>query len=76
MVKNLPATRETQIWTMGQADTLEKGMATHSIQRGAIMWGAMFSSGLSRYKGTYLQNGNRHTDIEDKFMVIKGVGER
>ena len=39
MVKNLPTTQETQIWTMGQADTLEKGMATHSIQRSRHVWG-------------------------------------
>ena len=30
MVKNLPAMRETQVRSLGQEDTLEKGMATHS----------------------------------------------
>ena len=30
MVKNLPAMRETQIWSLGQEDPLEKEMATHS----------------------------------------------
>ena len=30
MVKNLPAMQETQIWSMGQEDPLEKRMATHS----------------------------------------------
>ena len=30
MVKNLPAIQETQVWTLGQEDTLEKEMATHS----------------------------------------------
>ena len=30
MVKNLPATRETQVQSLGQEDPLEKGMATHS----------------------------------------------
>ena len=30
MVKNLPATRETQVWSPGWEDPLEKGMATHS----------------------------------------------
>ena len=30
MVKNLPAMQETQIFSLGQADPLEKGMATHS----------------------------------------------
>ena len=31
MVKNLSAIQQTQIWFLGWEDTLEKGMATHSI---------------------------------------------
>ena len=30
VVKNLPAMRETQVQSLGQEDSLEKGMATHS----------------------------------------------
>ena len=30
MVKNLPAMKETGVQSLGQEDTLEKGMATHS----------------------------------------------
>ena len=30
MVKNLPAMQETCVRSLGQADPLEKGMATHS----------------------------------------------
>ena len=30
MVKNLPATQETQVQSLGQEDPLEKEMATHS----------------------------------------------
>ena len=30
MVKNPPAMQETQVWSLGQEDPLEKGMATHS----------------------------------------------
>ena len=30
MVKNLPASQETQVRSPGQEDSLEKGMATHS----------------------------------------------
>ena len=30
MVKNLPAMLETRAWLLGQEDTLEKEMATHS----------------------------------------------
>ena len=29
-VKNLPAMQETQVWSLGQEDPLEKGMTTHS----------------------------------------------
>ena len=29
-VKNLSAMQETQVWSLGQEDPLEKGMATHS----------------------------------------------
>ena len=29
-VNNLPAMQETQIWSQGREDPLEKGMATHS----------------------------------------------
>ena len=30
MVKNLSAMQETWVWSLGQEDSLEKGMATHS----------------------------------------------
>ena len=30
MVKNLPAVKETWVRSMGQEDSLEKGMTTHS----------------------------------------------
>ena len=30
LVKNLPAVQETQVWSLGQEDPLEKEMATHS----------------------------------------------
>ena len=30
MVKNLPAMQETQVQSLDQKDSLEKGMATHS----------------------------------------------
>ena len=30
MVKNLPAMQETWVQSLGQEDSLEKGMATHS----------------------------------------------
>ena len=30
LLKNLPAIQESQVWSLGQEDPLEKGMATHS----------------------------------------------
>ena len=30
MVKNLPTMQETQVWSLGREDPLEKGIATHS----------------------------------------------
>ena len=39
MVKNLPATQETEVQSLGQEDPLEKGMATHSsIPPWRISW--------------------------------------
>ena len=35
MVKTLPTVLETQVQCLGQEDTLEKGMATHS---GILAW--------------------------------------
>ena len=31
MVKNLPAMQETRVLSLGQEDSLKKGMSTHSI---------------------------------------------
>ena len=30
VIKNLPTTQETQVWPLGEEDSLEKEMATHS----------------------------------------------
>ena len=35
MVKNLPSVQETWVRSLGQEDSLEKGMATHS---GILAW--------------------------------------
>ena len=55
-VKNLPAmqeTRETQVWSLGQEDPLEKEMATHSsILAWEIPWteepGGLQSMGVTK----------------------------
>ena len=53
MVKNLPATQETQVQSLGQEDPLEKGMALHSsILAWRILWteepGGLRSMGSQR----------------------------
>ena len=53
MVKNLPATRETQVLSLGQEDPLEKDMPTHcSILAWRIPWteepGGLQSTGSQR----------------------------
>ena len=53
MVKNLPATQDTWVQSLGQADPLEKEMATHScILAWRISWtedpGGLKSMGLQR----------------------------
>ena len=54
LVKNLPAMRETWVQSLGQEDSLEKGMATHSnILAWRIPWteesGGLQSTGSSLY---------------------------
>ena len=53
MVKNLPAMQDTWVQSLGQADPLEKEMATHScILAWRISWtedpGGLKSTGLQR----------------------------
>ena len=53
LVKNPPATQETQVRSLGQEDPLEKGMATHSsILAWEIPWteepGGLLFVGLQR----------------------------
>ena len=55
MVKNLPATQETRVWSLGQEDPLEKRMTTHSsILAWEIPWiekpGGLQSTGSHRVR--------------------------
>ena len=55
MVKKLPAMQETQIWSLGLEDPLEKGMAAHcSILAWRIPWteepGRLQSMGSQRIR--------------------------
>ena len=61
VVKNLPAMQETQVWSLGQEDPLEKGMATHSsILAWRIPWtekpGRLQSMGSQRVRQDWATN--------------------
>ena len=67
MVKIQPAVQETQVWSLGQEDPLEKGMATHSsIFPQRILWtekfGGLQSTGLQRV-GPYWATKNTHPQV-------------
>ena len=44
MVKNLLETKETQIWSVGREDSLEKGMAIHSCLENPMDRGAWWAT--------------------------------
>ena len=61
MVKNLPAVQKTRVWSLGQEDSLEKGMATHSsILAWKIPWteepGLLQSKGSQRVRHDWATN--------------------
>ena len=61
MVKNLPANQETQVWTLGWEDPLEKEMTTHSSSLAwRIPWieepGRLQSIGLQRIRNDWAQH--------------------
>ena len=58
-IKNLPAMWETQVRSLGQEDSLEKGMATHSsILAWRIPWrGAWWA--------TYSPQGHKESDTPE-----------
>ena len=61
MVKNLPVMQETQVWSLGWEDSLEKGMATHSsIPAWRIPWtgepGELQSIGSQRVGHDWVTN--------------------
>ena len=69
IVKNLPAMQQTWVWSLGQEDPLEKGMATHSsIFAWRIPWteepGGLQSTGSQRV---------RHDRVTITFSFIFGI---
>ena len=61
MVENLPTMQETQVWSLGQEDPMEKGMATHSTifawrSPGTEKPGRLQSMGLQRVRHNWTTN--------------------
>ena len=66
VIKNLPAMQESQVWPLGQEDTLQKGMPTHStILAQRIPWreepGGLQSMGLQRVRHDWVTKTQTHT---------------
>ena len=77
MEKNLSATRETQIWSLDQEDSLEKGMATHpSILAWRILWteepGGLQSIGSQRVRHEWAMNMFTFISFSFHFWNEKG----
>ena len=75
MVKNLPVMQKTRVWSLGQEDPLEKGMATHSsILAWRIPWteepGGVQSMSMPRVGHNWATNTfNVWFNIMDTFLV-------
>ena len=75
MVKNLPAVWETWVWSLGQDDPLEKGMATHpSILAWRIPWteepGGLHPFGSQRVRPSWMTNTFIFTLYLNRYEVI------
>ena len=78
MVKNLPAMQETQVWSLGQEDPLEKGIATHSsILSWRIPWteepGGLQSMGLQRVRHDWVTNTHTQNICLLIRLILPGV---
>ena len=59
LLKNLPATQETQVRSLGQEDPLKKEVATHSS---TLAWRIPLTEELGRLQSTGLQSWIRLCD--------------
>ena len=81
MVKNLPAVQETGVWSLGQEDSLQKGMAAHSrILAWRIPWteepGRLQSMGSHRVKHDWATNTLtlNHATRASAWLVLSSNG--
>ena len=69
MVKNLPALLETWVWSLGQEDPLEEGMATHSS---ILSWRILWTEGPNRWQSMQLQRIG-HDWATNTSLSLQGV---
>ena len=79
MVKNLPAMQETQVWSLGGEDPLEKGMATYSsILAWRIPWteepGRSTVHGVTKSR-TWLNDWHFHFTVLLNLYSIQTLGK-
>ena len=65
LVKNLLATQETQVWSLGGEDSLEKGMANHSS---ILAWWSRWTRGVWWVMGSQRV---RHDWVTDAFTLTR-----
>ena len=65
-VKNLPAVEETQVWSLGQKDPLEKGMAIHS---NILAWRIPWMEEPSRLQSMGSQSQTQLSDWHFTFIL-------
>ena len=75
MIKNKPAMQETRVWSLGQEDPLEKGMAIHtSILAWKIPWteepGRLWSTGLQRVREDWVTNLRLYNSVWFDWFII------
>ena len=73
MVKKLPAKQETRVWSLGQEDSLEKGMVSHSsILAWRIPW-TIQSMGSQKVRHDRRDLACTHTCGLERFQVSSPV---
>ena len=71
LVKNLPAVQETQVQSLGQEDSLEKEMATHSS---TLAWRIPWTEEPGKLQSTGLQRVG--CDCVTNFLLLQSTGFR
>ena len=72
MVKKLPAMQETGVWSLGQDDLLEKGMATHS---NILAWRISWTQGSGWLQSMRLQRVKHNWSANTFKLLLSQVGK-